>query len=40
MRAGARFEGDGTPHANYRFWKEMATILLLILVAMAMAKPF
>ena len=36
------FERDGnTRTANfYRFWNEVPTILLLIIVAMAMAKPF
>jgi protoporphyrinogen IX oxidase len=36
------FERDGnTRTANfYRFWNEVPTILLLIIVAMAVAKPF
>jgi protoporphyrinogen IX oxidase len=36
------FERDGnTCTANfYRFWNEVPTILLLIIVAMAVAKPF
>jgi protoporphyrinogen IX oxidase len=36
------FEHDGnTRTANfYRFWNEVPTILLLIIVAMAVAKPF
>jgi uncharacterized membrane protein len=36
------FERDGnTRTANfYRFWSEVRAILLLIIVAMAMAKPF
>jgi putative membrane protein len=36
------FERDGNNRtANfYRFWNEVPTILLLIIVAMAVAKPF
>ena len=36
------FERDGnTRTANfYRFWNEVPTILLLIIVAMAVAEPF
>ncbi len=33
--------GGNTRTANfYRFWNEVPTILLLIIVAMAVAKPF